>query len=286
MRYRFLKVSIALLIVAFAGVACSSSGSTAPTPTLFLTGPQTLTPFILTVPPAIQNGASTQEATVPPLTNNNTIAGGTSGNTAGGTTGTSGTTAGSTTGNTTNGTCTAPTGWVAYVVQVGDTLSVLATETNATLADLAAANCLVNPDQINVGQTIYLPQDPAAAPASTGVTSGSTGNAANMPTIGTLTITPSTADPATPGAFLVAAGATVTLRVDGVRNANQIIFFATQPNGTPAQIGVSQNPANTAELVWKIPATPGIQLSFLAQATNGSGQNASTPLVKVTITTP
>jgi LysM repeat protein len=57
--------------------------------------------------------------------------------------------------------CTPKANWVAYQVQAGDTLGVLAARTNTTTADLVAGNCLANPDKIDVGQTIYLPQGPA-----------------------------------------------------------------------------------------------------------------------------
>jgi len=44
-----------------------------------------------------------------------------------------------------------------YVVQPGDTLSAIATRFNVTLDDLVAANRIVNPDALQVGQEITIP---------------------------------------------------------------------------------------------------------------------------------
>ncbi len=49
-----------------------------------------------------------------------------------------------------------PAGWVAYEVQVGDNLSVLAAEHDITIDELTAANCLTS-DTIVIGSTLYLP---------------------------------------------------------------------------------------------------------------------------------
>lgn len=58
------------------------------------------------------------------------------------------------------GTCTPPLGWIAYVVQAGDSLGALAEATGTTTDALAAANCITNANNLIVGQTIYLPSDP------------------------------------------------------------------------------------------------------------------------------
>lgn len=64
------------------------------------------------------------------------------------------------TGGTTGGACPPPAGWVAYVIEPGDTLGVLAEATGTTVDALVRANCLTDASRINVGQTIYLPVDP------------------------------------------------------------------------------------------------------------------------------
>ena len=56
--------------------------------------------------------------------------------------------------------CASPGTWVQYTVQEGDTLGDLAQATNVTVQDIVNANCLTNPDSVNVGQVIYLPTSP------------------------------------------------------------------------------------------------------------------------------
>jgi LysM repeat protein len=51
----------------------------------------------------------------------------------------------------------APGGWVAYHIQIGDTLSNLAARGGITLAELMTANCLTNPNLVVVGQQLHLP---------------------------------------------------------------------------------------------------------------------------------
>jgi LysM repeat protein len=69
--------------------------------------------------------------------------------------------------------CTIPVGWIPYRVAAGDTLSALARRTGTTAAQLATGNCLSNPNNIEVGQVLYIPptvvmtDTPAATPACT-----------------------------------------------------------------------------------------------------------------------
>ncbi len=56
-----------------------------------------------------------------------------------------------------NGQCIVPNGWVAYTVQPGDTLAVIAQNYNLTADQLASANCLQNPDLIYEGEIIAVP---------------------------------------------------------------------------------------------------------------------------------
>lgn len=53
--------------------------------------------------------------------------------------------------------CTIPPGWSTYVIQVGDSLTTIASQIGSTVDALRDGNCLPNADQIFVGQTIYLP---------------------------------------------------------------------------------------------------------------------------------
>jgi nucleoid-associated protein YgaU len=63
-------------------------------------------------------------------------------------------------GGTVDGDCPIPAGWVAYVVQAGDSLFALANATGTTSDGIASANCLDDPDSVFVGQTLYLPRQP------------------------------------------------------------------------------------------------------------------------------
>jgi hypothetical protein len=55
------------------------------------------------------------------------------------------------------GQCIVPTGWATYTIQTGDTLAAIATSYNLTVDQLAAANCLSNPNLIYEGQVIAVP---------------------------------------------------------------------------------------------------------------------------------
>jgi len=56
--------------------------------------------------------------------------------------------------------CISPVGWVAYAIESGDTLNLLAEATDTTAQALTQANCITNPDTLIVGQIIYLPMEP------------------------------------------------------------------------------------------------------------------------------
>ncbi|MFO7540805.1 MAG: LysM peptidoglycan-binding domain-containing protein [Chloroflexota bacterium] len=57
----------------------------------------------------------------------------------------------------------APSGWVPYVVQAGDTLSSLAVGSGATVSELIQANCLESTMLLR-GITLYLPATPPSRP--------------------------------------------------------------------------------------------------------------------------
>jgi len=58
--------------------------------------------------------------------------------------------------------CTIPPDWTVYTVQEGDTLFGIAQVTNSTVSDLVIANCLTDDDAIDVGRTLFVPQNPFA----------------------------------------------------------------------------------------------------------------------------
>lgn len=58
--------------------------------------------------------------------------------------------------------CLIPPGWIPYTIEPGDSITLLAAQTDSTVEEIVAGNCLANPDQISVDQLIYLPRQPIA----------------------------------------------------------------------------------------------------------------------------
>ncbi len=58
------------------------------------------------------------------------------------------------------GQCIVPSGWVAYTVQAGETMGVIAQHYNLTIEQLAAANCVQDPDLIYEDQLLAVPGTP------------------------------------------------------------------------------------------------------------------------------
>ncbi len=59
-----------------------------------------------------------------------------------------------------SGQCIVPAGWVTYAVQAGETLAVIAQRYNLTVEQMAASNCLQNPDLIYEAQVLAVPGAP------------------------------------------------------------------------------------------------------------------------------
>ncbi len=55
------------------------------------------------------------------------------------------------------GQCVVPNGWGAYTIQAGETLGTIAAAYNLTVDQLAAANCIENPNLVYEGQIIAVP---------------------------------------------------------------------------------------------------------------------------------
>lgn len=62
-----------------------------------------------------------------------------------------------------NPNCPIPAGWITYTVEPGDSMGLLAQQTESSIAELTQANCLDNADQIFVGQVLYLPRTPVVS---------------------------------------------------------------------------------------------------------------------------
>ncbi len=65
--------------------------------------------------------------------------------------------------------CGAPSNWILYVVQPGDTLFKIAQRVNSTVSQLKYANCLSS-DNIRAGQELLLPSLPPPIPSPTIIT--------------------------------------------------------------------------------------------------------------------
>lgn len=56
--------------------------------------------------------------------------------------------------------CPIPVSWVAYTVEPGDSMGLLAQQTSSTVQEIANGNCLADPDSLFAGQILYLPRVP------------------------------------------------------------------------------------------------------------------------------
>lgn len=53
--------------------------------------------------------------------------------------------------------CTIPENWIAYIIQRGDTMFRLSRRFGLTVEELAAANCIEDPNNITAGQFLFAP---------------------------------------------------------------------------------------------------------------------------------
>ena len=135
---RLAHLFIVVALLALAAMACNLS-STPPTPTSAPFPTTEPIPLFPTSDPALGNPAFALTPTI---------------DFAGGTTGGGGAVVGS------DPNCIAPQGWITYTVETGDSLGLLAMQTDSTVNELATSNCMTDPDSLYVGQVIYLPRVP------------------------------------------------------------------------------------------------------------------------------
>lgn len=184
-------------------------------------------------------------------------------------------------------TCPVPGGWQPYIVQAGDTLSLIAISINSSVLSLQNANCLTNPDAIFVGQTIYLPSLPVSA--------GTTFNTA-VPTVGTVptavsfptaTTAPGSApvftellriSPTQPRAdgTSVTTQRTVSLSVGIVPTATRVRYFAgtSATDQNPVLVGIDNDPGNGTQINYTLSEFDN-DLFFIAVAENSFGYTSS-----------
>jgi hypothetical protein len=169
--------------------------------------------------------------------------------------------------------CAVRTDWTPYTIQAGDTIGGLAIATNTALADLVIGNCLTTPDVIEVGQTVYLPQNVLASytPLATvppGVTAPHAGFVLAEPSV------------VNAGTFLIAPG-NVTLRAQAVENAATVSFY-TAPIGTtssPVLIGTDQNLSDGVTVMWQVNAAPFVANVWTVAAGADGVQDISDPIL-------
>lgn len=53
--------------------------------------------------------------------------------------------------------CVVQNRWFSYTIVRGDSLTTIAARSDSTIAELIAGNCLLDPDRLRVGETIYTP---------------------------------------------------------------------------------------------------------------------------------
>jgi murein DD-endopeptidase MepM/ murein hydrolase activator NlpD len=150
------------------------------------------------------------------------------------------------------------TDWLVYRVVQGDTLGTIAQRTNSTAQALVNANCLSNPNQISVGQSIYVPQLPSSPPA------GRTG---------TLGLTISSYLSSDGSAYSFALNSTTTIIVTNVPTGARSVDFYIRPTGTGIDsgnlIGTDNNLADGASL--QLTTSRGLLGHINAEAKDPSG---------------
>lgn len=169
-------------------------------------------------------------------------------------------------------TCAQPTGWLPYTVVAGDTLGVLAISTFTSVAELATANCVTNPDLIYVGQTLYIPRAPGTF-LPTPIADGE-----NLPTIDNILVEPAIV---MTGVYTVTPGQ-VTVRAGSTSGAASVTFY-TAPTGVesaPVVIGTDTNLADGATAVWQVSVAPQ-QANVWAIATGANGEQVTSEPILV-----
>lgn len=168
--------------------------------------------------------------------------------------------------------CVPPAGWQPYTVVVGDTLGTLAIRTFSSVAELATANCIVTPDLIYTGQTLYVPRAPGAF-VPTAILDGT-----DVPTINNMLVEPSMVMNAI---FTVTPGE-VTVRAGAVENAVSVTFYMAPigTESTPEVLGEDTDLTDGATVTWQVGTVP-LQANVWAIATDASGRQVTSEPILV-----
>lgn len=122
------KALCCLFVMAFALAACNLSAAR-PTPTL---APATSFPQFIPTPTIFSSLGGTPAATNAPVEG-------------------------------LNPNCPLPPGWTVYTVEAGDSMGLIAQQTDSSIAELTQGNCLSNADELYVGQALYVPRTPVVS---------------------------------------------------------------------------------------------------------------------------
>jgi uncharacterized protein len=161
--------------------------------------------------------------------------------------------------------CGAPSGWVTYIVQPGDTLFGLSQSLGVPVNDLRTANCLES-DQLYAGQVLYVPYQPAP-PATAQPTLAPTARASVTPAPSatpsptfSATPPPSTAVPTrmptlAPTATLPAPTATLAPSATSAPSNTPVPTATATPTATSTPTATA-TPTDTATATVTATATP------------------------------
>lgn len=170
-------------------------------------------------------------------------------------------TSGSSNTNTSSSTsnCVPRSDWVQYRVVQGDTLGTIAQRTNSSVQQLTTGNCLSNPNQISVGQTLYVPQAPVVQQ--------------NNNRIGSIQLSFSPYLRLEGGSYEFEGNSTTTITAHNLPATAASVEFFIRPTGTGIDfgdlIGTDNNLSNGASVQWKVNSW--ILAHINAEAKNASG---------------
>jgi LysM repeat protein len=94
-----------------------------------------------------------------------------------------------------------PAGWVPYIIQRGDTLSILSLKFGVSQSLLQRVNCIVNPSDIQAGVRIYAPAVNTQPPPATNTPENPPTVPADLPTITSMPVPSATPDCVPPEFF-------------------------------------------------------------------------------------